>query len=364
MKPKREHVTHDGRRYPIVKEASGTWRMRSRAATHAIDVGLGTTDLREAKRVALGILQDERAERRPRGAETVQDAIAVYLKMPKRCSKVAAEHNVGRLRKMLLVTWGKKPDEVKLHEIGPKLWKDFMKLRQGGTLDLSTRRPENAAINSAVRQACSLFIESLRPVYKEHGMTVPPDATTVQWLPMIKAPPPTADVRNLDINIHALKLVASDLYFCIGLARWAGLRRNEIKHCARHWIIEDRGQVYIELHDRPAEGYLTKTGQIYRAMVTNEAFAADLLALPDGMLAVNPATTDRDGWFECEPQDWVRPYTGTAKKPLHRLRGLYADEVKRITEEAVAARQEAIKAASSNLGHTTTTTTENHYLTP
>jgi hypothetical protein len=54
----------------------------------------------------------------------------------------------------------------------------------------------------------------------------------------------------------------------------------------------------------------------------------------------------------------------TARKPLHRLRGLYADEVAKITVDAVTARLAAIKAAQEALGHTTSKTTEGHYLTP
>lgn len=53
-----------------------------------------------------------------------------------------------------------------------------------------------------------------------------------------------------------------------------------------------------------------------------------------------------------------------AKKPLHRLRGLYADEVARLTQDAVAARLAGVKAAASALGHTNTATTERSYLSP
>ena len=51
-----------------------------------------------------------------------------------------------------------------------------------------------------------------------------------------------------------------------------------------------------------------------------------------------------------------------ARKPLHRLRGLYADELARLTADAVAARLAGVRAASESLGHTTTATTERHYL--
>ena len=336
----------------MAKNATGTWRLRSRTKTHSIEFGTGTSDLLEAKRVAKNHLEETAAKRRSKGSETVEDATKLYLEMPKRCSPIAAEHNVGRLKRMIALTWGKTLAQVKLSEIGPKLWKEFMAKKQGGKLDLSTRRVENAAINSAVRQACSIFIPALRPIYAEHKMIVPEDATVVQWLPMIKAPPPTADIDNMDSSIEELATIALDMYLCLGLARWAGLRRAEIKACRREWLQEDRGQLFVHLHDRPEEGYLTKTGAIYRAMVINLDFAKTLLSIPKGMLIVNPSTTDRDGWFEREPQNWLRPYTGKAKKPLHRLRGLYADDVRRITEEAIHARSAAIKAASQNLGHT------------
>ena len=58
----------------------------------------------------------------------------------------------------------------------------------------------------------------------------------------------------------------------------------------------------------------------------------------------------------------VRPFSPSAKKPFHRLRGLYADHVARVTQDAVAARLAGVREASAALGHTTTATTLNHYL--
>ena len=67
-------------------------------------------------------------------------------------------------------------------------------------------------------------------------------------------------------------------------------------------------------------------------------------------------------WIGRKPQAWLKPFTGDALSPLHRLRGLYADHVKRETEQAILARQAGIKAASEALGHTTIGTTVDHYL--
>jgi hypothetical protein len=66
-------------------------------------------------------------------------------------------------------------------------------------------------------------------------------------------------------------------------------------------------------------------------------------------------------WIMRKPQAWLKEFTGAALSPLHRLRGLYADHVKRETEEAILARQAGIKAASEALGHTTIKTTVDHY---
>lgn len=58
----------------------------------------------------------------------------------------------------------------------------------------------------------------------------------------------------------------------------------------------------------------------------------------------------------------MKKFTGTAKMPLHRLRGLYADDVKKLTEDATAAHLAGVKAAADALGHTNTQTTVQSYL--
>jgi hypothetical protein len=73
-------------------------------------------------------------------------------------------------------------------------------------------------------------------------------------------------------------------------------------------------------------------------------------------------TTNRTHWFQTYPQDWLRPFMGKERKPLHRLRGLYADEVFKVTEMARAAYLAGLEAARDALGHTSTDTTRNSYL--
>ena len=119
--------------------------------------------------------------------------------------------------------------------------------------------------------------------------------------------------------------------------------------------------MYIDLRDRPEEGWLSKTGEQYRALVINETFAGELLALPDGPIVRIEGRTSRAHWFRFYPQEWLEPFVKDRKR-LHRLRGLYADDVAALTRDAVAAHLAGVKAASEALGHTNTQTTERSYL--
>lgn len=355
-KTKRETVLWKGQRIPLVREATGTWRLRSRSRHHPVDFGTGTADLMAARRVAKEYLENQ-AARPKRGSETLEDVVKTYAVMPKRCAERAATDNAQRLRSIVRLAWKRELSQVKLSELSPKLWRDFMAAKLDGKLDLATRRPGNAAINAAVRSAASIFIPRLRPAYAEEGIEIPDDATMIQWLPIMHLPPATSDDDAL-IKWWESLTVASPEWFAVGLARFAGLRSAEIAACRPEWLEGDS----IVLRDRPEENYLTKTGKPYRSIVLRPDLAEAIRAAAPGELIVKAPHASREEWFERILPRLVRPFSPTAKKPLHRLRGLYADNVAKITQEAVTARLAGIKAASQNLGHTTTATTENHYL--
>ena len=120
------------------------------------------------------------------------------------------------------------------------------------------------------------------------------------------------------------------------------------------------GATYVRLQDRPEDDWQTKTGIPYSALVLDVSLAEYLRAMDPEARAITCLNTYK--WIQRRPQEWLKAYTGDAKAPLHRLRGLYADQVKRETEAAILARRQGIEAASRNLGHTTTATTEGHYL--
>jgi hypothetical protein len=142
----------------MFRESSGTWRLRSRSRHFTVDVGCGTSDLAAAKRIAKDHLDGRAKDQQPQGSETLEQVVKAYATMPKRCAERAATDNVQRLRSIVRLAWGRELAQVKLSDLSPKLWRDFMAEKLGGTLDLATRRPGNAAINAAVRSAASIFI--------------------------------------------------------------------------------------------------------------------------------------------------------------------------------------------------------------
>lgn len=320
--------------------------------------------------MALARFEEAAPVRAPRGVGTLEDVVEAYKAMPKRAGEKASYNNVTRLRAVVKLATGKSLDRVLIAEIG-RIWNAFFTEKLGGRLDLATRRPGNAAINSAVRSASSIFIPRLRPLYRERGIEIPADATSIQWLPEMKLVKPPA--KTDDLEKAWLKLCGTPLYFAVGLARYAGLRQQEISACRRNWIVQDGAAVFVEMRDRPEERFLSKTGEIYRALVTHEGFAAALIEREEGCIVDVPLystpgaelkniTTNRLHWFQHYPQRFLKPFMGGDRKPLHRLRSLYADEVKKLTQDAVAAHLAGVKAASQALGHTNTATTEKSYL--
>lgn len=366
-------------RYTLTPFRDG-WRIRSRRIGNEIDWQFPACGIGTAKELALARFQST-APVLVKADATLQDVVDSYLKMPKRSGAKASYNNTTRLAAIVRLALGKELNRVFATEVGPTLWAAFMAAKlPDGKLDLSTRRAGNAAINSAVCSAVAIFTKKLRPKYLEQGIEIPEDASMVEWLPEMKLPKPPADDTAMQKAWKALRSSkvspATDtetqknerdhkraMYDTIGLARFAGLRKTEIAHCQRHWIIVKNGSAYIDVRDRPEEGYLHKTGESYKAIIIHPAFASELLMRPKGLIVrMPPRIRSREEWFERKPQAWVKPFTGKAKKPLHRLRSLYAEDVKTLTENAMAASQAGIKAASEALGHTSTRTTTESYL--
>lgn len=375
-------VTHDGRQYPLLWEARG-WRLRSKSKKRPVDFRTGALNLTEAKRRAKEWL--ERHEDEPtiarRGGGSLERLAEVYKETPKRTQSRVAKNNVSRLRVICRTVLKRELADVTCREVSPELWQNYQRAAlkaMGHEFNLTTRYAENTRINAAVRAARCLFLPALLRTYKTFGLAVRPDAGQAVMLPMPYVPRADVDDDRLIARWSPLPpwrpIDDQCLWLTIGLARFAGLRRDEISHARVGWVEEEDDVVSIYLRDRPEEKWWTKTGRPYRAQVMHESLAAWLRDYvsrnpPDALLiqehargATNHAMT-RHRWFEREPQRWLKDNGFPQKgKSLHRLRGLYADHVATFTQDAVTAKLAAVKAAQTNLGHTSAKTTKDAYL--
>lgn len=344
----------------MIRERNGVWRIRSRSKEFPVDAGLGTSDLAGARAKARDLLDRGAGQDVARG--TLAEAVAAYLSMPKKCNDDTAESNVSRLRSAVRVAFGAELDAVKVSRL-PDLWHTYVARRQGRTAaDYSARARINISINSAMKQAAAIFRRKLAPHYRRAGIILPADAASVEYLPAVTLPRPAADDAAMIAAWRGLRETDLDVWLVVGLARFAGLRLGEILACRGKWIEPRAGGAVVHLMDRLDDGHRTKTGRQYSALILDAGLAEYLLALdPDRLVIQRPCAAT---WAARAPQDWLRPFTGTAAKPLHRLRGLYADHLAKLTADAVAARLAGVRAAQDALGHTTDAATLGHYLTP
>ena len=355
---------HDGRSYRLTWE-DGEWRLRVRRKGESISYRTGCHRLPEAKTAAREYLDRRAASpmHSRKGGGTLAALAVVYAAAPKRTKDAVARDNYSRLRAICRLATDRDTDAVTCREIGPEFWQAYQRAAlaaAGASFDLTTRRRENIRINAAVRAARCLFLPSLLPAYRAAGLDVRPDASSAVMLPEPYVPPTTVD----DAAIVAAwrELPRSQLWAVIGLARFAGLRREEISAARSGWLDAKGGAVFVAMRDRPEESWWTKTGKPYRAQIIEPELAEWVRERPEGWLVPDPPDgSDRGRWFEREPQRWLRQWIPTGK-PLHRLRGLYADHVAALTSDVVTARLAGVRAAAEALGHTTTATTERHYL--
>lgn len=349
----------EGRTLPMIQERNGVWRVRSRSKSFPVDIGTGVSDLALARQKARQMLAARPVSAPARG--TLEEAVAAYRTLPKKCSDVTAEGNISRLRSVVATAFdGAALDTVKVSRL-PDLWHTYVAKRQGrAAADYSRRERRNVSINTAMRQAASIFRRKLWPHYARAGIILPPDCALVEYLPAVTIPRAEADDAALCAAWRELE--HGDLWAAVGLARFAGLRAGEILALRGKWIEQRDGATVVKLMDREADGHFTKTGRTYTALILDADLAAWLSALGPEAPAIT--ATDAARWLGREPQKWLRKFMPGAGKPLHRLRGLYADQIKRETESAMLAKLAGLKAASEALGHTTTETTERHYTTP
>ncbi len=354
-------INWQGRKVKLVMER-GVWRARSRTKHLTCDIVTGTASLVEAKRIVKERLEELPARAKKAKLSTIQDLADLYLAAPKRSSASIASRNVVRMKSVCRDGAGKTMAQIQVSDL-PSLWPAYVAARQNlPQPDYATRRHINREINSAMRQAACLLVRGLAPYYARNGLDLPPDAGRVLLAAEIPKVPAEANDGALLEAWRDLRETDLPMWLTVGLARFAGLRQSEILAFRGKWVVRKGEATYVRLQDRPEDGFHTKTGIPYSALVMDQELAEYLRAMDEEAGAVPLVNTVK--WIMRKPQAWLKPFTGAALSPLHRLRGLYADHVKRETEAAILARQAGIKAASEALGHTTIKTTVDHYTTP
>ncbi|MEI6870707.1 MAG: hypothetical protein WCL08_00355 [Verrucomicrobiota bacterium] len=348
---------------------SKVWYIRKRTKDVSICHNLGVSDVVVARERAREFLSNrENVTTRLRtGGATLREVCNVYLAMPKRAAVDTAAANVERLAKVVSVAWGKTLETVSVGELSVRLWEDYAAKRQGGKLDLSTRRHENRGINSALRMAVSVFHEGLAEGYRRGGITLDlASIGKVQWLPIIPsrlAKLSKESETTLYDALPALKQSNLPMWRAVMIARYAGLRAKEIKFSSKSWLTrnEQTDVLQFEICDRPEELFWHKTGEEYTAPVLSAELEEDLLACPDGLLIPTKGLS-REQFFSHTVNAWIRKFISRPNKGLHRLRALYLEHLKNATVLSVRAELAGIEAARAAAGHTSSKTTKRSYL--
>jgi hypothetical protein len=356
-----QDLLFEGVSIPFFFEAGKGWRLRKRSIHLSVDYSTGILARAPARKAALKWLEEQREGKVKLSTTNLESLVQFYLTMPRRASNSTAHNNITHLRAICRMALGRELKSIHVHEVRPSLWQEFQRKKCGGVLDLSTRRRNHVSINTAVRSAASIFKATLRPAFRRAGFHVPDDATEIEWLQELKRPPVEFDETKLLEAWAALP--RGPLWMALGLARFAGLRKEEINACCGGWLAERRGRWGIVVCDRPDEGFLCKTGEPRFSVILNAEVLKAMKKCKKDDYVVDLDPSERDFWFRGTPQTWLRTYLGprsAVAMPLHRLRGLYVDAVKALAETRL--QEEAIKEASLAAGHTGTATTKAHYL--
>jgi integrase len=366
-------LTVQGRDFILTcDERTGYWRVRRRCSDFRIDRSIRVRELSEAKKVAKQLieLELERVKSLRECGHNLDELCNAYLEMPKPVREYIAERNVAALKRVVKAVLGRRLTKVFARTLTYKLWEDYAAIRHGGKLDLSTPRRENVSIMSEIRMAASIFSPKLEHRYAEQGIVM--DWDNVRRLPCLpvlkvrKSAVAKESLEEMKAAWEALRTTDEPMYITIGLAWWCGLRASELMAAQRHWLVENNGHYRIELRDRPEENFRTKTNlsveNRFNGMCLHDKFGFFLLSLPDGKLVQRTCGAEHWLW---KANAWVRQFIPKTldTKGLHKLRGLFCDAVMHRFEQEILARRVGTEAAAMAVGHSSTRTTEQHYLT-
>jgi integrase len=383
-------VTHNLIDYSLKLEPTG-WRMRRTSKDgYNANYRTGTTDLRVAKLRCLDWLQNNQATAAgtidPHG--TCETLVGLYAAALKKANGNTTKLNIKRFRMICRVVFGKELKDVQTKDITPTFWEAYQRAvfaKHGIPFELCNRHRFSIGLNGVMRCARSMFQSQFADIYRKAGLAIAANAAQFVQLPEPILAPRRMDDTELVAAWRELKQTNFAMYLAIGLGRFAGMRLNEVANCRFKWIdCSDPSDIGVDLQDwmepenPKVHQYKSKTGAVYRAMVSDPEFAADLMNLaqdrsPEAFVIpteelrkFNPVLTQaaRNRWFERQPQAWCHEHGITELKPFHKLRALYVDQLVKQQRHLFMAREAGLRFAQSQVGHAHSSITETHYASP
>lgn len=242
-----------------------------------------------------------------------------------------------------------------------ELVRDYLTAAQGGTFRPMARERENVTINKRLRMARQLF--SRRAVdlcYEGLGL---PDLEG--WMKFPALPEPAIDLEEEMIGVedYLAMLDAADglesgdagereIALVNRLARELGLRNSEILAARGDWLWMDprSGQWYLDVRDRPEQGFRMKGVMPGRLPLSPELLAVlqSRAAADAGAWLVLPGALPTRRWdlVQRDHNAWLKGIIGEIRsgKGAHRLRKYVATMI--AVEEGIAVASQYLRHAS------------------
>lgn len=380
---------HDGHRFTIYKrDRSPFWMVKFRHAGGMIARSLKTTDVKLAVARAKKAFDEVKApdwvppaEAKEKARQValvgaIADAYEAGIRAKSHISSHTARENALCLGKIVTEGLGlKSKDDWKEQSakvLTRTLVRRFQALRSARVVDGSAieQGRSNLTTDQSWGKARSLFTPLAMEVYEEAGLKLP-DLEEFLKTPKrgnyhstMYQPIPDETIAAMQEAAKELRKQSPGAYLVYSLMLALGMRNGEVQEAKRHWI-EERPTLTV------VDGKEVRTRAKFMAIICRPDFTpknkrnrwvpiptwllADLEELvPEGQDYILPGATDnqRRQLAYYELNGWIRKFLPDREKGAYELRKHFG---------SVIAASQGIYKAQEYLGHSSVTTTEQHY---
>lgn len=354
---------------------SGIIWCRFRWQGKEVDRSTGCTEERAARAQAWAIYRAEVGHGKPVQLRrnmnpTIGEIVKLYeseiVKHARINPKTARMNGRALIRILELVFPGKQVEEMRADVLTRKLvldWREERRKRDGAEPD---DLHFNACLNTELRKAQCVFSKRARAdVFRKLRLPELSGFLDVANLPEPKrqwTPIPAAVLEEMDRDAAELKDTDPQLWVIYELARYGGLRSEEIQSIRRHWL-EPRGKDFlIAIVQRDGRRDPSKAGfrpksRDRRVPIAGARVKSWLKALGDrgkhDLLIQARTETERMELIQRTACAWVAKYIPERTMRLHELRKQAGSEI--------ATRENSVAAAAEFLGDTIAVA-ERHYV--